>query len=193
VTPLASRIANLLVPLSDFYAETGTATPAVSEIDGREMPRPYRDLLVHDNDMTPTLERHFGQRIHLRLLDMEIDDGVLTRQVVLVTDQSERSVEFGAIRIFLDRFDDPEARRLVREARVPLGTILHDFEVPHQSHPTGYFAVRCDDTIGKAMGLSDRPTLYGRHNILHAADGSPIAEVVEILPPLSSEQAIDEP
>lgn len=185
MTPLASRIASLLVPLSDFYADTGRDTPVVEEVAGPDMPHPYRDLLVHDNDMTPTLEAHWGERVHLRLIDMEIDDGVLTRQVVLETDSDSEPTEFGAIRIFLDRFENDEARRLVREGRIPLGTILADYSIPHHSHPTGYFRVRCDDVIGRALGLTDRPALFGRHNILHAEDDAgPIAEVVEILPPM---------
>lgn len=189
MTPLASRIASLLVPLSDFYADTGTDTPTVEEVAGADMPRPYRDLLVHDNDMTPTLEAHWGERLHLRLIDMEIDDGgVLTRQVVLETDSESKPTEFGAIRIYLDRFEDPEARRHVREGRIPLGTILADYAVPHHSNPTGYFRLQCDDMIGRALGLADRPALFGRHNILHAAgDAGPIAEVVEILPPMPRE------
>ena len=31
-------------------------TPAVDFIEANELPQPYRDLLAHDRDMTPTLD-----------------------------------------------------------------------------------------------------------------------------------------
>jgi hypothetical protein len=45
-------------PLTFFYLRAGTPELKYESVVGEEMPEPYRSLLVHDDDMTPTLERY---------------------------------------------------------------------------------------------------------------------------------------
>ena len=59
---------DLLYPLNEFYAEAGLALPSATRINGREMPEPYRRLLVHDRDMTPTMEAAYDRKMNLRVL-----------------------------------------------------------------------------------------------------------------------------
>jgi hypothetical protein len=92
---------NLLDPLDHFYLASDMPVPEATETSGEQIPEPYRSLLVHQDDMTPTLEAAYRQRIHLRLLDRKMDGEVMLRQVVLVLDTDDRPVEFGAIRIQL--------------------------------------------------------------------------------------------
>ena len=98
----------LLDPLDHFYLASGVPVPEAMETSGEDIPEPYRSLLVHGDDMTPTLEAAYRQRIHIRLLNRMVHDEVMLRQVVLVLDKDERPVEFGAIRIQLTRLP-PEA------------------------------------------------------------------------------------
>jgi hypothetical protein len=44
-------------PLDEFYARSGLPLPRIERTSGEEVPEPYRSLLVHQNDMTPTLEQ----------------------------------------------------------------------------------------------------------------------------------------
>ena len=94
---------NLLDPLDQFYLVSGVPVPEATKIEAECIPEPYRSLLVHENDMTPTLEVAYRQRIHIRLITRKVEDDVLLRQVVLVVDSDERPVEFGAIRIQLNQ------------------------------------------------------------------------------------------
>ncbi|MEX2672362.1 MAG: hypothetical protein WD294_09665 [Phycisphaeraceae bacterium] len=183
MTPLVNRIAELLYPLSDFYAASGARLPDVETVDGLKMPQPFRRLLVHRNDMTPTLEAFAGQRIGLRTLEVHRGEDALYRQVVLITDGDEQPMEFGAIKIYVDRFE-AEAREKILGCRCPLGTILHDYKIKHASRPTDFFSMTSDPVIAGALGLEDAErTLYGRHNVLWDAENMPLAEVVEVLPP----------
>jgi chorismate-pyruvate lyase len=181
MSPVKERITNLLYPLTDFYA--GAQSPRVEVIDGAVMPQPYRGLLVHDRDMTPTLEAYCGSPIHLNALRVRRTPKALYRQVLLVSDEGGRPIEFGAIRIELAAFDG-QARELITGCRKPLGAILRDLRVPHTSRPTAFFAVEPDALICKALHLSGEPLLYGRHNVIVGGDAQTLAEVVEILPPL---------
>src|SRR2546429_46197 len=130
MTPLVSPStpANLTAnihPLDAFYARAGLPLPPFGEIDGEAVPEPYKALLVHREDMTPTLERFHRQDIHLRVLGRRRNDDEYFREVVLLLDGSDQPVEFGAIKINLKLFS-AAARAQILEERRPLGHILEE-------------------------------------------------------------------
>src|ERR1700704_80374 len=114
---------NLFYPLNEFYDQLGLPLPAVVRVDGSDVPEPYRSLLVHDRDMTPTLEEAYSSAIELRVLAYSRRGNVFSRQIVLIPEGGARVVVFGAIKIYLEYFH-AEAKRLVLERKQPLGTIL---------------------------------------------------------------------
>ena len=182
---------HLLHPLREFYEEARVPFPAASRIDGPQMPEPYRRLLVHQRDMTPTLEAAYHQSIHLRVLKHSLRDDVFSRQVLLVLEDGETAVEFGGIKIYLEHLS-PEAKRLVLEKRQPLGTILRTQGIAHQSDPAAYLQVPADPVIREAFGLTESRVLYGRCNVLSDLSQNVLARVVEILPPLEGIAAVEE-
>lgn len=169
-------------PLADLYRLADLPLPRITSVDPAAMPEPQRTLLVHANDMTPTLERHYGARIHLEVLRSVQQDGFYFREVVLHLDGSERAVEFGANKVTLNLFP-ADARRLILGERVPLGTILEDFNIAHTCHPSAYLRVGSDDLISESLGLAGSHELYGRRNTLRDPEGRVLSEVVEILAP----------
>lgn len=174
---------DLLYPLSEFFNPGESAPLAELESGGGRMPEPFRSLLVHDTDMTSTLEDYHGEKLELRLVDKMHHGTDLFRQVVLMGKSSGRPREFGAIRIDLSHFE-PEARQRILEERQPLGSVLAEFEVIYSSHPRLFFHVTADARMQEIFCLEGARLLYGRQNILATPDGAPLAEVVEILPPL---------
>lgn len=176
-----SETLELLYPLDVLYRNAGLPAPAIRPIPGEEMPEPYRSLLVHQRDMTPTLEAFHGDRIHLRTLQHREDGGAFCRLVVLVTDSEEKPTEFGAIAIHLDVFP-PEAQELILGCLCPLGTVLARYDIRHHSAPRAFFEVQADGMMSGALGVAPEQTLYGRRNVLSTPDGRVIADVVEILP-----------
>src|SRR5437016_8209027 len=89
-------------PLDEFYAKMSLTLPPLEQVDGEAVPQPYRQLLVHHNDMTPTLEKFHQRDIHLRLLGRRHRGDEYFREVVLLLDGTDQAVEFGAIKINLD-------------------------------------------------------------------------------------------
>jgi chorismate-pyruvate lyase len=178
-SPVSHPIAH---PLDEFYARSGLALPPLDQLDGEAMPEPYKTLLVHDRDMTSTLENFHGAGVHLRLLSRERKAHAYDREVLLVLDGSERPVEFGAIRIHLDRFPE-RARNEILEERYPLGRVLKDHNIPFLSRPQAFLRVASDKLINELLGLHGAHVLYGRRNTLLNSSGEPLAEIVEILPP----------
>jgi chorismate-pyruvate lyase len=174
--------ARLLYPLSEFYAASGLPLPAVSPVQPPEMAEPYRRLLIHERDMTPTLEAAYGQTIGLRVIKYELRGQTFFRHVLLVLEETGTVVEMGAIAIHLERFPE-EARQLVLERKKPLGTILRVQRLAHHCRPAAYFQVSADAQMAEALGTGAGARLYGRQNVLWDSSGHELAQVVEILPP----------
>jgi chorismate-pyruvate lyase len=172
----------LLYPLDEFYELSRLPLPTVVPVEPLDIPEPYRGLLVHDHDMTPTLERAHGGRIELRVLQYSVRENLLSRQIALTVNGGEQAVAFGAIKIYLERFP-PKARSLILEMKQPLGTILRTQEIAHSSRPAPYLRVEADATIRAALQLNGVASLYGRQNVLLDPAGNPLARVLEILRP----------
>jgi chorismate-pyruvate lyase len=173
---------DLLYPLNEFYEDAGLVLPSATRINGREMPEPYRRLLVHDRDMTPTLEAAYDRKMNLRVLKYALDQEVFSRQILLLPEGSDSPVVFGAIKIFLDEFPTA-ARDLVVERKLPLGTILETQAIKHFSRPDAFFEVQADTSMCQALDIAGPAKLYGRRNVLGNSTGRKLAQVLEILPP----------
>jgi chorismate-pyruvate lyase len=177
----ARRDFNIIEPLDDFYEEQGVPLPPFEEVSGEDVPEPYKTLLVHKNDMTPTLETFHGRDIHLRVLSRRLKGDEYFREVVVLLDETDEPVEFGAIKINLDRFS-PKARAQVLDEVRPLGHILAEIVEAHASHPKCFLKFTPDGLIKDALAVEGDGPLYGRRNTLWDPEGLPMAEIVEILP-----------
>jgi len=170
-----------LFPLSEFYARTSLALPEFESISGEAMPEPYRSLLVHTNDMTPTLERYHAGEIFIQALSSEQRDGAYFREVLLRRTSDDGIVEFGANCVNLSLFS-PEARWMILQEKVPLGRILKDHRIKHSTRVLGFFRVEPDELIANALELPAPVSLYGRQAVLCDPENRPLSQVVEILP-----------
>ena len=128
--------ASLLKPLADFY--TGRVLPDVHFIEAACIPHAYRQLLDHSNDMTSTLQRFHGEEIRVHVLESQQRGNYYEREVLLVTRDSRRTVEFGAIEILLEQFPTDAQREILR-AEMPLGAILKSFRIEYRSKPRAFF------------------------------------------------------
>lgn len=170
-----------LMPLHFFYERRTVDLPNFQFLRGKEVPYPYRSLLVHENDMTPTLAAFHHSKLYLEVLEKEVNDNFLLRFVILRSAASDIPVEFGAIGINLEGFE-PDVREMIVEGRIPLGGILGDSEVVYQGSPTAYFSVPADEIIGEALAQPVGTELHGRCNQLLDGEGNVFADIVEILP-----------
>jgi chorismate-pyruvate lyase len=172
-------------PLDEFYQRRGLHLPPLEVVEAASVPEPYHGLLVHERDMTSTLEAFHQDRVHLRLVSRQQQGDDYFREVVLVLDKNETPVEFGAIRISLPRFPAP-ARAAILEEHFPLGHILKEFSIEYVSRPKRFLRLASDKTINRLLGLNGVHYLFGRRNSLLDPAGNSLAEIVEILPPGTS-------
>jgi hypothetical protein len=69
--------------LDFMYRRSGVVAPDVQVIAPEHIPFPYRTLLVHTNDMTLTLERHFGGPLVVQTLSTLTTGDWYFRRVLL--------------------------------------------------------------------------------------------------------------
>jgi hypothetical protein len=174
-------VGSIVHPLDEFYSAAGLPLPPLNEIDGEAVPEPYKSLLVHQHDMTPTLEAFHRQSIHLQVLGRRKKADAYFREVVLRLDETNQPVEFGAIKINLDLFPKAARDEILNE-RLPLGHVLEGYKIPHTSRPRAYLRLASDKFINDVLGMSGAHVLYGRRNTLFDPSERPLAEIVEILP-----------
>ena len=178
----SAMVMPIAYPLDDFYARAHLTLPQIKQVCGEQVPEPYRALLVHHDDMTPTLESFHKQTIHIRVLRSETREVYYFREVVLLLDGTGEPVEFGAIKINLSLFPS-QARKLILEEHEPLGHILKSRGITHTSRPKAFFQIESDALINKALSVRTPTILYGRRNTISDAQQRPLAEIVEIIPP----------
>jgi len=176
------KVLPIAYPLDDFYMRAGLPLPEIETVNPEAIPEPQRGLLVHNNDMTPTLAAFHASTIQLQVLSRQQRDDFYFREVVLLSEATGQPVEFGAIRINLALFS-PSARHHILEERSPLGHLLGLHSVPHSSRPKAFFRLQADPFMRQALKMSGAELLFGRRNTLLDSVQRPLAEVVEILPP----------
>ena len=170
----------MLFPLDFVYARSGVELPQVSAIAPDDIPLPYRSLLVHNIDMTLTLERHFGGRVTLRPLATFTSGPWYFRRVLLAQEYTGRPVEMGAIRIKVGAFPDRIRKQILRND-VPLGRLLRDGGVKYESRPKTFLAVTPNSEMMGVFWMREARTLYGRRTEM-MRDGVKIGDIVEVLP-----------
>jgi hypothetical protein len=154
----------------------------VFPLPGSRLPATDRDLLDHRRDMTPTLERHHGATIYLDVLASDRRGDWYHRHSILRLQGSGRAVEFGLIRICLPALP-PALHPQIQGNKVPLGTLLHRYRVPHVGSPGGFYLVTGLGHFAAALGISADSRCYARANRLLLPDTTVICELLEILPP----------
>ena len=182
--PLRGRAAvaidGLLYPLDVLYAQAGIASPAAQEMSPADIPPPYDGLLVHENDMTTTLERHSGGRVAVRVLSTALKGKWYFRRVLLVEESSGRPLAMAAVRIRFKVLGARDRERVLR-GQDPLGRILRAAGVDFRSRPTAFFELTPNSEMMGVFWMSEPRTLYGRRTHVTLA-GARIGDVVEVLP-----------
>ena len=171
---------HLLYPLSEFYQQLGRPLPEARTLQPEEMPETHRRLLVHERDMTPTLEAAHGQSLHVQALKRSHRDDSYSRLVLLKLDDGSTAA-MGAISINLAVLPE-NTRQLVLEDERPFGSILATCHIAHYCCPAAYFEIKADAPIVEALGVDVECPLYGRRNVIRGSSGAELAHVLEILP-----------
>ena len=179
-SPKGANSKSVLYPLDLVYSRAGVSMPQVKVDTPQKIPLPYRSLLVHENDMTLTLEQHYGGHIVLRPLSTFWTGKSYFRRVLLVQKESGQPVEMGAIRIRLDAFDK-RLKEQILENKIPLGHILRNGRFDYVSRPKAFLAITPNPEMMGVFWMRKSNTLYGRRTEI-VRNNTKIGDIVEVLP-----------
>lgn len=146
------------------------------------VPDPYRQLLVHDHDMTSELQRFHEDAITLEVIHSERIGDLYLREVTLHAADCRTPVEYGLIEILLNHFP-ADLRPQILAGETPLGSILNRSGLDYHSKPQGFLSVPAGALKEVFPESPPSATLYGRYNhLIRSDDGSCLARIIEILP-----------
>lgn len=147
--------------------------PPCEAVEGKDVPEPFKTLLVHEHHMTVTVESHHGGPVDVRVLERRQDGTKYSRKILLVLRSTGEVVQFGIVRIDLSQVADDVAARIVEEG-TPLGRVLIEHDVLRRIEPTGYLRFDGNRWFDRASEC------YGRLALIHC-DGAPAVELLEIV------------
>lgn len=176
-------MSDFLFPLPALYAAAGREMPHFDKVEATELSPAAHRLLVHSGDMTSKLEEFFEDDMRLKVIQCEHTPERYRREVLLLCAKTGLAVEYGAIEIALDAFDEP-LRTEILEARLPLGGLLNRHAVRYRSEPHAFLQVAPCAHLARLFALPAPVALFGRSNRLLSADGTVLARIVEVLRPV---------
>ena len=176
-------MSEFLYPLPALYAAAGRELPAFEIVQPAELSLGAHQLLVHSGDMTSKLEDHFEDSMYLRVIQRQHTPEFYRREVLLYCAKSGLPVEYGAIEIALDAFEEP-LRSAIIEARLPLGGLLNSHGFRYRSEPHAFLRVAPCAHLAELFELKAPEPLFGRSNRLLGVDGGELARIVEVLRPV---------
>lgn len=168
-------------PLKEVYSRFNREMPTLGLKKGEDIPEPYKSLLVHNRDMTPTLCSFHDSEIYVTAINSFREGDFYYREVLLSTSNDQRPILYGAIKINLSLLPAKASEKVLGESE-PFGGILAECKVPHSSKPSAYFEVKAGDFIAGQLNVPAGSLLFGRRNTLYSKNMEPLAEIVEILP-----------
>ena len=153
------------------------------EVDPKEMPSPYRNLLVHSNHLTAVLTRHYGMCMDLHIRDIRQEGELYSRKILLALTETPLVASHGIARIDLGRLT-PRVRDAVIREHAPLGSILINHNVMRRIEPRWYLRFALRSAILEWFEAQTAGPLYGRVTTIYC-DLEPAIELLEIVTGLS--------
>ena len=167
--------------LAPILAVSPLGETPLAWIPAAAVPAPYRQLLVHDHDMTSELAGFHRDEITLEVLHSRQSGDTYLREVVLHTATAGIPVEYGLIEIQLAAFP-ADLRPLILAGQTPLGAILNTSGLAYRSEPQGFFTVPAEPLHGIFSPSPGGAVLFGRYNHLVWGESTCLARILEILP-----------
>jgi chorismate-pyruvate lyase len=173
-TPTFDEFAALF-PLADDVA-------AVEPVPPEHIPEPYHRLLVHTHHMTVTVERFYGDRVDVNVLQVRRDGDDYARKILLTLQGSGKVVQFGVPRVNLALLSE-KVRAEIVAGGTPLGRVLIKNHVLRRIVPVAFLAATLGPTLARQFGVPPGTRTYGRTGVIFT-DDKPAIEVLEILAPI---------
>jgi hypothetical protein len=114
--------------LLDLFPDGEPLFAAAEHVPSALVPEPYRELLVHEQHMTVTMEAYHGAPVDVKILARRLEGDFYSRKIVLTRDGTGQVVQFGIVRFDLS-YVTPAVRNEILGGETPLGRVLINHNV----------------------------------------------------------------
>ena len=173
---------SLLSQLMAHFPEDGLRLSDMVIIPAADIPHRYRDLLVHNDHMTATLENHYNCQLALEICNVRQEGNNYSRKLLLHAGKGGLVVMVGIINIQLQFFGADIAGEIVA-GKTPLGRILIENVVMRRIESLAYIRIKMNSCLHAMFEVDAHYNeTFGRIARI-ICDHEPAVELLEIIPP----------
>lgn len=169
-----------LETLIGLFYENSTDLGQFEEVEPRDMPEPFRQLLAHDHHMTVTVEAYHGCPVNVEVVETDWSGDLYSRKILLRRSTDDVVVQFGIVRLDL-RYLEQDVIDEIKSEKIPLGRVLIQHNVLREVQLAELWKCHCGPDLHRYLGPQWQ-TVYGRTALIYC-NGEPVIELLEIVTP----------
>jgi chorismate-pyruvate lyase len=150
-----------LKSLLDLFPEGEPLIAAAEHVPSALIPEPFRELLVHEQHMTVTMEAFHGAPVDVKILARRLDGDVYSRKIVLTSSATGAVVQFGIVRFDLS-YVTPAVREEILRGETPLGRVLINHNVLRHIDLGAVLKLTLGSGLAALMNARVGAVTYGR-------------------------------
>lgn len=152
----------------------------LSEVAADELPPAMRQLLIHDDHMTVSMEAFHQSPVNVEVLGTRRDDSHYVRMSLLTRAVDGALIQLGLVRILRQQMSPPIWQEITSEC-IPLGRILISHNVLRKVSWERLFRFQPGPALQADLRLPDQG-MYGRTARIEVR-GEPLIDLLEIALP----------
>lgn len=172
-----------LESLTDLFPEPRPLIATAEHIPSALTPEPYKQMLVHDEHMTVTMEAYHHCTVDVKVLDRRLTDQTYCRKILLLKSGTDQVVQFGIVRFNFEYVSQAVRDEIIAEG-TPLGRILINHNVLRHIDLAAVLRITAGPALAAYLQMSLGGVTYGRLATIFC-NGRPAVDLLEISAPLA--------
>lgn len=168
--------------LCELFPDGPPLFSQVEHIPKAVTPEPYYSLLVHDQHMTVTMERHHGTMVDVHVLAERHLGDVYARKILLLKHGTQIPVQFGLVRFNLAYVTEP-VRQEILSKQTPLGRVLIKHNVLRHVDLGAILQLTAGPGLAEVLHMPEGGRTYGRLATIFC-NHQPAVDLLEVSAPL---------
>lgn len=172
-----------LESLTSLFPDSRPLIAQAEHIPSAITPEPYKQMLVHDQHMTVTMEAYHRCTVDVKVLDRKHIDNTYCRKILLVKSGTDRVVQFGIVRFNLEYVTQPVRDEIIA-GHTPLGRILINHNVLRHIDLGAMLRITAGPALAEYLRMPANGVTYGRLATIFC-NRRPAVDLLEISAPLT--------
>ena len=173
-----------LQSLLDLFPGGTSLIASAEHIPSALTPEPYKQLLVHEQHMTVTMEAFHGGPVDVRILERRPAGDIYSRKIVLTKAGTDDVVQFGLVRFDLS-YVTPAVRDEILQGETPLGRVLINHNVLRHIDLGAILKITLGPGLAELMNAPEGTVTYGRLATIFC-NRHPAVDLLEIPTPVAA-------